>query len=389
MTVVLSVLIPTRNRPKELSSLIKILERVDPRGLEFIISDNSDLPLSISTVSSSIRFVRPSRVMNMTDHWNFLAAQAIGTYLTFVGDDDAIIPTELRRLVDFLVGRDEDLVWTPAAGYIWPASGKPASFFQKSYRNRQPLDLTLARKKVARLDAHMDIPLPYNRVVFKRKLAEKFISTIPDGRFYSSRIPDINAGVKILFLAASQCSYPFTVFISGTSPSSNGLLTRNEPNHPRAKEFNNANFNPLPESNDWLGTEVSPFGFMTFYEAINQSLLQLGRRHSRSEVAVAFRSVLLSSQPKIQLGVSIHIWPKFKHLLRLSFVIACVMRSPISVFSTRLLQYMCLVLEVVIGKSALVSIKGKGIASTSDLVRYLEENRVLQPSPSGFTIRRL
>lgn len=389
MTVVLSVLIPTRNRPEELASLIQILERVEPEGLEFIVSDNSDLPLRISTATSLIRVVRPSSVMNMTDNWNFLASQASGTYMTFVGDDDALIPTELGRLVDFLATRNEDLVWTPAAGYVWPASGKPANFFQKYCLNPQPLALPLAREKVARLDANIHIPLPYNRVVFKRDLATKFISRIPDARFYSSRIPDVNAGVKILFLASSQCYYPFTVFISGTSPSSNGHLTRNEPNHPRAKEFNDTSFNPLPDSSGWLGPEVSPFGFMTFYEAINQSLLQLGRRHSRSEVAVAFRSVLFSSQPKTQLGVSFQIWPKFRLLLKLSLVMAFVVRNPVSVLSRKILEYVWLFVEVVIGRAALVSIKGKEISSTLDLVNYLEENKVLRPAPKGLTIRRL
>jgi glycosyltransferase involved in cell wall biosynthesis len=42
MIPTLSILIPTRNRPKELTSLVSIIKKCQTNRIEFIVSDNSD-----------------------------------------------------------------------------------------------------------------------------------------------------------------------------------------------------------------------------------------------------------------------------------------------------------------------------------------------------------
>ena len=81
MTPILSVLIPTRNRPQQLLSLLSIIEKCKINRIEFIVSDNSDKKLKDS-ISRSVQFIRPERVLNMTENWNFLLKHAKGKYDT-------------------------------------------------------------------------------------------------------------------------------------------------------------------------------------------------------------------------------------------------------------------------------------------------------------------
>ena len=52
MKPLLSVLIPTRNRVEELSSLLAIIEKYKIADVEFIISDNSDVDLNYRNIPS-------------------------------------------------------------------------------------------------------------------------------------------------------------------------------------------------------------------------------------------------------------------------------------------------------------------------------------------------
>jgi dihydrofolate synthase/folylpolyglutamate synthase len=74
--------------------------------------------------------------------------------------------------------------------------------------------------------------------------------------------------VKILFFAKTQFEFKRLTFISGASPLSNGLLTRTKQDHPVTLEFNNPEFNPITLRPDSRIKEISPFGFVTFFEAI-------------------------------------------------------------------------------------------------------------------------
>ena len=373
MKPVISVLVPSRNRGKYLLSLISILEKCPDDRIEFLISDNSDLPLESLAPRKNINFFRPEQILNMTDHWNFLLNKASGKYVTYLGDDDALIPSSLIKLCDILENSDPDLVWTRTAGYGWPQNGMNANFTQIIKRNSARITLQKARSKVLSLK-YLDVPIPYNYAVVKRQLILDFLATYPGEKFFSSRVPDINSGVKILFLSRTQLDFRELTFISGASPLSNGLLIRTNKDHPATLVFNNPEFNPVGKRPNARVTEINPFGFMTYFEAIEESLLQLGQRITSRQHVIAFRSVFSSSFPSQQLPLSLKIWPRNKNILKLAHLMRLLLNLRLFSVLSKKGKLTLLMLKVVLRRIDVVIIQGPGINDTASLVDYLENN---------------
>jgi hypothetical protein len=312
----------------------------------------------------------------MTDHWNFLFHKAKGKYITFVGDDDAFLPTALVQLCDSLKQIDPDLVWTQTAGYGWPSGDSFGNFFQLIRRKSERIDLSKARLRLLKLDS-LDLPIPYNYALVKREVVTDFLQKNPDENFFSSRVPDVNSGVKILFLAKTQFEFERLTFISGASPLSNGLLTRTKQDHPVTLEFNNPEFNPITIRPDSRIKEISPFGFVTFFEAIEESLLQLGERLQCSDRVVAFRSVFLSSFPEKQLEISLKTWDKYPKTLKIAYLLIGIRNKRMTIYLESNFKRFLLLLKVAFRKECVVVIKGPGIENTSSLVNYLEASNVI------------
>lgn len=99
----LTILIPTRNRPIEIhamaSNLIYML-----RGnstVEILISDNSDYPIKNNYTGNNIRIVRPKDVLDTAEENLFFGlSQAQGTYIWPLGDDDIVLKHGLEKLLD-------------------------------------------------------------------------------------------------------------------------------------------------------------------------------------------------------------------------------------------------------------------------------------------------
>lgn len=373
MNPTISILVPTRNRPVQLASLISIIRKCTDVRIEFLISDNSDSPSHQISSFENVTFFRPDQTLNMTDHWNFLFHKAKGKYITFVGDDDAFLPTALVQLCDSLEQIDPDLVWTQTAGYGWPSGDSFGNFFQLIRRKSERIDLSKARLRLLKLDS-LDLPIPYNYALVKREIVIEFLQKNPNENFFSSRVPDVNSGVKILFLAKTQFEFERLTFISGASPLSNGLLTRTKQDHPVTLEFNNPEFNPITIRSDSRIKEISPFGFVTFFEAIEESLLQLGEKLQCSDRVVAFRSVFLSSFPEQQLEISLRAWHQHKKIINTAYQLNALRNRRICKHSESLLKRSLLALRIVLRSQRVVIINGPGIETTASLVSYLERN---------------
>jgi glycosyltransferase involved in cell wall biosynthesis len=384
---ILSVLIPTRNRPAQVEKLLSIISQCESNEVEFLISDNSDEPYKFDSVPKNLRVFRPDQVLNMTANWNFISSKANGVYATFIGDDDAFIPSKLVKLLELLRFCTADLVWTPTSGYIWPSGEGVGNFFQEKRKLGREQSLDEAQQLVSQMNLSAKIPIPYNGNLFRSSLISEFEKAYPGERFFSSRIPDVNAGVKLLFLCKTQISFRSTVFISGTSPLSNGHLTRNDPLHPRALEFNDPSFNPPPYRGGWPKGNVPPFGFITFFEGIQESLLQLNVSFAFSNWSVALKSVMLSSSPDAQKEINEKMWPNHRVATELGYMLSRVLKNPIFTRFSDLVRISLIMIRVLLRQSTVVSLRGKALGSSLELVEFLESNDVLDRNVG--VIRRL
>jgi hypothetical protein len=241
--------------------------------------------------------------------------------------------------------------------------------------------LEKARLQLLNLDS-LDLPIPYNRTLIKRSVISHFLDEHPGEKFFSSRVPDVNAGVKALFLSNSQFTYRELTFISGASPLSNGLLTRTNQNHSVTLEFNDPTFNPMSTRAESQIKEVSPFGFVTYFEAIEESLFQLGETLLCGSRTIAFKSVLKSSFPAVQLRISLRAWKQHSLTLYFAYFLSKVERNKIvsMVFAT--VKRVNIRLRAILRREEFLIIRGPGISDTFSLVNFLEAKKTILSNKS-------
>ena len=106
MNVDYSIVIPTRNRPGLIGDAIRRALCLDHSSFEVLLSDNSSDKRTIEAIREiddpRFRVVRTSGDLKMHESWAFAAAQARGTWIIILCDDDAHHP-ELLTILNSIV----------------------------------------------------------------------------------------------------------------------------------------------------------------------------------------------------------------------------------------------------------------------------------------------
>lgn len=114
---IVSVLIPTHNRPRLLAEAVSSVLSNGYENLEVIVSDNSEHSTAREVVDrlkdSRLRYIRGPVGRAPIENWHNASIHAIGTYCFKLDDDDRILPGFLSQAVAFL---DEH----PEAASVYP-----------------------------------------------------------------------------------------------------------------------------------------------------------------------------------------------------------------------------------------------------------------------------
>ncbi|WP_298199950.1 glycosyltransferase family 2 protein [Desulfosporosinus sp.] len=117
MSVLISVVIPTRTRAETLGATLRSAVEQDFGDYEIIVCDNNSEDNTREVIeslgSNKIRYFNTGKRLSMCDNWEFALSHAEGEYIIFIGDDDAIIPGALNKLQTFIQKN-------PAPAYKWP-----------------------------------------------------------------------------------------------------------------------------------------------------------------------------------------------------------------------------------------------------------------------------
>jgi hypothetical protein len=99
---ILTILIPTRNRPLQLNATLLNLTRslANLSAVEILVCDNSDSGLNEIYSDPRIRVVRPIEVLDTAEENLFFGIpHAEGTYIWPLGDDDVVLRSGLEKLL--------------------------------------------------------------------------------------------------------------------------------------------------------------------------------------------------------------------------------------------------------------------------------------------------
>ena len=227
----LSVIIPTRERPETLQYTLRTALDQTSKNFEVIVSDNFSQDNTAEVVRSlsdpRLRLINPGRRLSMCDNWDFALLHAAGDYVMFIGDDDAVIPGALDKL-EVSIRATHCLAYRwPRLAYIWPMDGKPARVdYLPPTTQASEVDL----ENLARLVVSMGgwrwplIPCMYHSAVAKR---------IPDsirektGRVFHSMAPDAFMSMAVPVFAKTAMDLGYYVSVAGNSQKSNsGIIGR-------------------------------------------------------------------------------------------------------------------------------------------------------------------
>lgn len=134
-----SVVIPTRDRPKLVSRAIHSVLNQTYREIELIVVVDGPDPATVAAVRSiedqRLKLIVNPRSLTAAGARNVGAARATGDWISFLDDDDEWLPNKLERQITFagattLVSCLSRVV-TPFATYVWP---------QTVYDNSMPVD---------------------------------------------------------------------------------------------------------------------------------------------------------------------------------------------------------------------------------------------------------
>lgn len=191
MNPLVSIIIPTFDRPQYLSEAIDAALAQTYRNLEVLVFDNGTTEETLSVARQAtqrderFRFQRHERNLGMSANFNALADAARGKFVVAIGDDDRLLPEFVARLV---------AVMEPAVGvafsnqYLIDASGRRLEERSKTHTRRYGRDM-LPAGVVENADAaawQVSIPMSASllRTADLRRLRFREDLNTPDADFF-------------------------------------------------------------------------------------------------------------------------------------------------------------------------------------------------------------
>jgi hypothetical protein len=230
----ISVVIPTRERVETLRATLSTALDQRSSRLEVLVADNASSDGTAEFVASladgRLRYVHSGRRLNMSANWDFALTHARGSYVVIIGDDDAVIPGAIDRLMVEIERRPRDVYVWPTPFYVWPDTGRGAYVEPATRRaTAHDIDLHELSRRVLRMGGwdHYALPSMYHALVTRR---------IPDemraryGRVYQAAQPDVFMALCIPAFTSVAANVGYSVTAHGRSAKSNGwVATQRQP----------------------------------------------------------------------------------------------------------------------------------------------------------------
>ncbi len=127
-----SILMPTRNRGYLLRDSIQTVLGQDFDDYELIICDNNShddtrqVADEALAKSNRVRYINPGKDLSMCANWEYVLDHAVGDYILYVSDDDALVSGALKFVYDILTrhkapgGNAIDVLTWQRGGYGHP-----------------------------------------------------------------------------------------------------------------------------------------------------------------------------------------------------------------------------------------------------------------------------
>jgi glycosyltransferase involved in cell wall biosynthesis len=198
---------------------------------EILVSENSDGEARAVVDAYNdprIRYVRPATYLPMSAHWDFVLSQIDGDMVTFIGDDDGLMPDCIRRVRALSAEVPATPIHHAFANYCWPDFIHPRQRNTVLFMHAAGEGFHLAQcdvflKSVAQGRArYVDGPMVYHNFV-PTTLLHRMTA---EGKFFRRSSPDLYSAIAIaantpLFLSTRE-----VLTLSGQGAKANGAAVQ-------------------------------------------------------------------------------------------------------------------------------------------------------------------
>jgi hypothetical protein len=228
MSPLFSIVIPTRDRPLLLRYALDSALAQDFDDYEIVVSDNSSNEdtriLLEERASQRVRYVRTPRPLSMTDSWEFALGQARGRFLTYLCDDDALVPRLLPTLANAIRETRASVVTWGVAGFYHP------NWREEAVRNSAHVPLlsgqTLSLDARAALRQLFDEMWPSFSVpkMLQSACSAALIAPVKAraSKFFMPSCPDLSTAVCLLSQVDTYVHLDDVLMLSGAAEESTG-----------------------------------------------------------------------------------------------------------------------------------------------------------------------
>ena len=192
--LLISVVIPTRERARTLSHTLRTALAQPGDNFEVIVSDNVSEDGTRDVVEAMadprLRYVRTDRRLSMCDNWDFAFRHVRGRYAIVIGDDDALAVGAIPDLERLVSERPFPIYYWESNIYKWPSKESGPRLFYRARSSRTEVVALRPRVEFSfRWGGfrYMRLPLLYHALVsmdvlgrIRQRTGRHFHSTLPD-----------------------------------------------------------------------------------------------------------------------------------------------------------------------------------------------------------------
>jgi len=277
-----TIIIPTRERPDTLVHAIASALAQSYTDFEVLVSDNASNDQTRKVVESfadpRLKYINTGHRVSMSKNWEFALDHVSSGWVTFLGDDDAILPGALDRVNQIIKKTGTSAISSVVSYYSWPnllgsSYGSLAINLGRGYEIRRS-DVYLQKVLNGALH-YFELPVLYQGgfVSYSLIAAAKEKSKI----FYLSMNPDIYSAIVFSLMTETYVYSYEPLAIAGHSIHSGGTAFLEKEQMVRsydpAQKFFNENDIPLhPNIPLARNGRMLPFISVVVYEAYLQAV---------------------------------------------------------------------------------------------------------------------
>jgi glycosyltransferase involved in cell wall biosynthesis len=244
-----SIVIPTRERHRTLAFTLQTFTDQPFDDYEVVVCDNYSSPPTRQVVEAAqsvnprIRYVRAPKPLAMSDNWELALGRAAGEFVTFIGDDDGIMPYGLVEADQLLRKYGGPILHAPSITYTWPEliipEGRNFLWISPGRAERTVRSRDAIAEVNAGREYYNTLPGLYRNGFIHRDLIAEFRSRA--GRVFGTAIPDVYTAFGFALLVDYYPSVEVPLTVEGVSEYSNGFSIYHGDDTSIAEEFDRLN----------------------------------------------------------------------------------------------------------------------------------------------------